>query len=444
MEANNIECFYYYESDKTVVVLLIDHFKHYVQKIMNCSLDDHLKNYAFKEISRETAMLLLGGLTSSFYLVQEVNFDATKPTNEQKRLFALRSKINENLNSYSSLIVEEYSLYKTLNSKRLEYDKINDEYYESLHKCNSEILQKYLQKYLSEDMTEKERTQVMVSLLKNRESNGYKELKEQLNKDEHYVTSEELSKKITPKFFEYLKALTDVESHMAKEYSLFSKEYKSKLDEYADKGLFLYCQNTPDLPIDDKDISIDDIYKHILADNCLYLKPMVQVFVNFGVVTEINKREADDIVASLNLLIEGKYWASLRNLYSLIDHHHKLCSEIFNGYDEAKRKFKHAKDRADYITELFNNAKIAQYEEVWRKLNSAIEEINKGTGDRFISRNSIVHGDYEKQDVNPQAKDVVNVFMIYITMRKMIDHMANIEEAVKNFNLYYLGFKELR
>lgn len=33
MQANNIECFYYYESDKTVVVLLIDHFKHYVQKM---------------------------------------------------------------------------------------------------------------------------------------------------------------------------------------------------------------------------------------------------------------------------------------------------------------------------------------------------------------------------------------------------------------------------
>lgn len=444
METNNIECFYYYEIDKTAVVLLINHAKHYVQKIMKCSLDDYLKNNSFKAISRETAMILLSGLTSSFYLVQEINFGSTKPSDEQKRLFALRSKINENINSYPSLIFEEYRLYNTLNSKRLEYDKVNDEYYESLHKCNSEIIAKYLQKYLSEDMTEKEKTQVMVSLLKNKESNGYKELKEQLNKDKNYVASEEILKRIRPKFFEYLKALTDVETHMAKEYSLFSEGYKAKLDEYAGKGLFLYCQNTPDLPIDDKDISIDDVYKHILADNCLYLKPMVQTFVNFGVVTEINKREAEDIVASLNLLIEGMYWASLRNLYSLIDHHHKFCSEIFNGYDEAKRKFKHAKDRADYITELFNNAKIAQYEDVWQKLNSAIEEINKGTGDRFISRNSIVHGDYEKQDVNPQAKDVVNVFMIYITMRKMIDHMANIEEAVKNFNLYYLGYKVLR
>ena len=50
---------------------------------------------------------------------------------------------------------------------------------------------------------------------------------------------------------------------------------------------------------------------------------MFEVFTQHTSMSEINQREADDLIAAYHLLNEGKYWAALRNLYALIEHHHK-------------------------------------------------------------------------------------------------------------------------
>ena len=441
-----LEKFYYEQDDQKVTVLTIDHQGHYVEKLKNYPIEYCTQNCLIKYITAHTAAILLSGLTSSFYIIREINYKNTPLSDEQNRRFLVFDRLNKKHSNpnYSIYIDKERDVYANLNSKKLAYTNLNDRYFEALRKCDPNLLKEFFNKFPPSKNTDKERTKELLEVLKNKEKNGYSDIRNKLMQDSHYVEADKISKQMPKVFFEFLDALTTAEQFMAEEYALFTQEYKAKMDEYAEQGLFLYCQNTPDLPIDDADITIDDIYNHFLADDAMYLKGIFQTFVQFGnVVGDINKREADDLVASYHLLIEGKYWAALRNLYSLIDHHHKLCADIFNGFEETKQTFKNGKQRSDYIGKLFEKTKVFYYEEVWHKLDTAIGEMNTDSGGRFVSRNSIVHGDYEIPEINPQAKDVVNVFMIYVTLRQMVDHMANIEEAIRDYYAYYLGYTEL-
>lgn len=437
-----LEGFYYYQDEKYATVLIINYSSHIAKKIMNCPPEYCINDEDLIFISTNAATILIDGLRHRFFIIEETNFNNAEPSEKQQRKFHVFEEFNKRYAKYAKYIEEEGRVFKIANDKRMKYEEINEKHLDSLQKCDSKIFRDFINKFIpDENIPEQKRTRIIGEMLKNRATNGYDELLLELKKDKNYVESNELSKQIQPAFMELLEAFINMEMHLAKEYSLFSDEYKVKIDEYADKGLFLYCLNTPELPIDDKDVTIDDIYNYFLDDDACNLLGMFEVFVKFGEIGEVNKREADDLVAAFNLLVEGKYWASLRNLYALIDHHHKLCSDIFNGYIEAKQEFKNGKQRSEYITKLFTNAKIEYYEKVWGKLDSAFEEINKGIGERFVSRNAIVHGDYENPDVDPNAKDVVNVLMLYVTMRMIIDHIKNLELIIKETNIYLIAYE---
>ena len=126
-------------------------------------------------------------------------------------------------------------------------------------------------------------------------------------------------------------------------------------------------------------------------------------------------------------------------MYSLMDHHHKLCADAFNGYFEMKKKYKNGKERSEKISQLFELVS-KRYEEIWDKIDLAIKEINASGSKRFVSRNAIVHGDYEKLEINPNAIDVIKIILIYVTLRQMIEHLKTIEEIVKNMDLYIIGY----
>lgn len=445
MEKMRLDGFYYYQDEKYATVLIVDYSKHYARKIMNCPPEHCANDENLVFISIDAATMLIDGLRHRFFMLQEVNYGNEEPSKKQKRKFHVFEEFNRRYTKYFKYIEEEGRLFQATNEKRLKYEEINEMHLQSLHKCDPSLIQAFLKKIIpDENIPERERIIIFGEIIKNRATNGYNDLIAELNKDKNYAKSNELAKELQPAFMDFLMAFINLEMHMAKEYSLYSVEYKTKMDEYADKGLFLYCQNTPDLPIDDKEVTIDDIYNYFLDDDAANLLGMFEVFVKFGEIGEINKREADDLISSFNLLIEGNYWAALRNLYALIDHHHKLCSDIFNGYLEAKKEFKNGKQRSEYITKLFSNSKIDYYERVWNKLDLAFEEINKGSGKRFVSRNAIIHGDYENLDINPTAKDVVNVLMLYVTMRMIIDHFKNIELIIKESNIYLIAHETKR
>lgn len=445
MERNPLELICYYQNEEYATVLIVDHQNHHVKKVVDSPVEKCEGAYDLTFVSKDMAMVLLEGFARQFYIVEEINYEIGKLTNEQKHRFSVYDKVNKKVGSpeYQRILEQEEKVYQAYYDAKKAYMAINDRHLDLLQKCDLSLVEEWLKQFnIADDMPEAQKTSIFASIAANADKNGYKEIVEKLLNDENYVEVSKLEKQLAPAFFKYLQTLIDVEAFKKKEYDMFSNNYKKVMDEYASKGLFLYWLNTPDLPIDDKDVSIDDIYNYILEDNGTYLQSMIESFVRFGSLGEINKREADDLVASFHLLNEGKYWAALRNLYALIDHHHKLCASVFNGYKDAKLEFNNGAERAEYVTKLIDVARIPLYRKTWNKLNSAFKEMNstKGPFDRFVSRNAVVHGDYENESINPTAKDVLNVFTLYISFRKMTDDLKNIEEAIKEFNLYALGY----
>jgi len=447
VKLKQIEAYFYYQDEKHATVLIVDYQRKLVRKIADFPPEICMNDDSMQYLSVEAANVLFLGLNKAFFMVQFEGFNGSKPEPQKERLMLFFEKINNKVNQpdYFAIIQEEYRLYDVFGEKRLAFSDAVDKHNESILKMDKEYMHEAMKGFtVEEDVPEAQRIDMLIEKMTNPEESGYAAMREKMQNCPGYKESNELAKKIQPAFMDFFKALIDIENHTAKEYELYTDKYKEKLDYYADQGLFLYCQNTPDLPVDDDDVSIDDFYEYYLTDDAMYLKNTFETFVvNAPAMGEINMREANDIVASFNLLLEGKYWASLRNLYALIDHHHKLCSDIFNGYRKMRQEFRNGKARSEYIDDLFSEMTFNNYEHKWKKIDEAIEEINRGTGTRFVSRNAIIHGDYENKEVNPQAKDVINVFLIYVTMRQMVDRLANIEDALKNFELYCKAYVNL-
>ena len=445
MKLVETESYYYYQDEKYATALIVDYASKTVKKIMNCPPKNCINDVTMQYISVNAARYLLDGLHRNCFMEMEMNYGFEKPSDVQLNRAKIYKKINKKRSDskYFSIILEENRLHDIFAEKRLIYQNLVDRHLDSLHKIDISKFSNFLDQVgYNHDVPELERMNNMVELMLNSKNNGFDDLRNELMNDPMYVESNELAKQIEPAFYDFFKSLIDLEKFMNKEYELYSDKYKEKIEEYAKKGMFLYCLNTPDLPIDDDDVSIDDIYDYFLHDNAMYLKLTFETFItNAPAAGEINVREANDLVASYDLLIEGKYWAALRNLYALIDHHHKLCANLFNGYLEKEKQYKNGKQRSEKISELFNLINMSYYGVAWKNIDVAIEEMNKGTGKRFVSRNAIVHGDYNNSDINPTAKDVVNLFLIYVSLRQMVDHFANIEVAVKDFELYCKGYE---
>lgn len=435
------ESYYYYEDEYSVTEININHFSRKV--LINRSVDPDEVDESASMISKGTYESLLFGLINKYYFIQD-DVEAISYDNELKRKFYYLNKISEKYanTDYSRYIEEEFRLANIYDEKMLNYynldsmhkdliSKIDMTKYPNWHRAVNEF-------DADENASEFER-QLKLADARNEES--FKNAYEELKKDPAWIESEKISKMLMEAFFEYYKASEELLKHFEKEKKeMYSQKYKEKIEEYANQGLFLYCLNTPDLPIDDDNVTIQDTYNHFIDDDCQYLFGTVRNYIMIEGMGKIYDREADDLIASLSLLAQGNYWAALRNLYSLIEHHHKLCADAMNGYFEEKEKYKNGKERSDKIYKLVDSYKSGYYMDVWIKLDSAIKEMNSNTSKLYPSRNGIIHGDYENMNLNPSANDVVNAFMIYITLRQIVEHFKNIEEIQKMMTLYMMGF----
>lgn len=435
------ERFFYYQDENYATALIIDHTNRIAYKYLNCNPIDCASYSSMILITVETANTLIFGLHQSFYTLiqQSANEEITE---KNKKKMYINEKINRKMvnKEYAEIINEENKLYRNFCDKTLAYNELNEQYENCLGKVDKNKLNLIVEKYgPKENIAELDKSLLIANVLKNKDYNGFKELFDDLKKDSFYLESEEIQKKITTAFFEYVDAFIDFNLHYEKEQKLYSIKYLEKMNSLADEGFFLYCLNTPDWPIDDDNVTINDLCDFLLDENCLYLYGVIATYVENGNFGEIYQREAYDLKAAFSLLIQKHYWASLRSMYSLIEHHHKLCAEAFNGYYNVKKEFKNGKQRSETIGKLFEGLS-KRYEEIWCKIDKAIKEINCSDGKKFVSRNDIVHGDYQKIEVNPNAVDVLKTILIYVTLRQMVEHLKIIEEIVKNVNLYYIGY----
>lgn len=433
--------FYYEQDDDNEIVLEVYHDSKLVRKVSDVPY--YVCEYnQFTLLTKESADVLIMGLHKSMYKIEFLSYISRKPNKDERNLIRFFTKINDKLTNpkYSEYINREYELMGKLNKSIINYYEIQDKCFEELRKVESSYIHDIIEQYdISEDSPTKDREDLIMKLYADMNNNDFKKALETLKQDEQYQKYNEIQKQECIAFAEYFKNFIEFESHFQAEYDvLYSDKYKKRQDEFAEKGLFLYCLNTPDLPLEDDELSIDDFYNYFLHDSCLFLRDIIHPFVEHRNTGAIYERESDDLEASFHLLLEKKYWASLRNLYALIDHHHKLCATAFNGFYEKKKEFKNGAQRSKYINILFDGLKIRNYETAWKKIDSAIKDIN-GNGKTHVPRNGIVHGDYENKDINPTAKDVINLMLIYVNLRQMTDYMKNLEEILTVGRIYVFG-----
>ena len=436
-----VQIFYYEQDDDNGIVLKVHHDSKLVRKISDVPYSV-CKYNQFTFLTKESADVLIMGLHKSMYYIEFSSYINKKPDDAEKNLTRFFAKINEKIANpkYSEYIKTEYELMDKLNKSIMDYYAIQDKYFEELKKVDLSCIHGILEWYgISDDTPMKDREDLVMQLYADKNNNDFKKAFEKLKQNEQYQKFNEIQKQEGIAFGEYFKNFIEMEDHFQKEYDvLYSDEYKKRQDEFAVQGLFLYCLNTPDLPLEDEELTIDDFYNYFLHDSCLFLRDIIHPFVEHRDTGAIYAREADDLEASFHLLLEKKYWSALRNLYALIDHHHKLCATAFNGFYETKKEFKKGAQRSKYINTLFDGLRIKNYEKAWKKLDYAIQDIN-GIGKTYVPRNGIVHGDYENKDINPTAKDVINLMLIYVNLRQITDFMKNLEEIVTVGRIYMFG-----
>lgn len=437
--AVELEAFYYNQDEQYECVIIIDYENHLAHQIMNVKREDCIANQ-FIFISKKTANTLITGLNNEYFSIDVHAKEGDIPSSSKKTLEFMKKIQNKySKPEHMGCIKKEHELSNKMNECTVKYWDLVDCSKAYLKKCNLEEFEKFIiEKNGNNEMTESEKISKLASIMLQKKENGFEKIEENLMKDENYKSYIKLQPLIKDAFFELMEAYLNLEKHFEKELSMFPPNYQSRIDEFADKGWFLYFMNTPDWPLEEAEYDLDDIINYELFSNGMNLRDIISPYIKNDAMGDIYKREAADLKSSFILLYLGLYWSALRNMYSLLDHHHKLCANTFNGYNEKKKTFKNGKERSEQIQRIMRLSK--RYEKIWKKLNKAIKEIySKKGSERFVSRNAIVHGDYENMEVKPTAMDVIKIIFLYVSLRKIVDHIKVIELIFSEVNIYLTG-----
>ena len=195
--------------------------------------------------------------------------------------------------------------------------------------------------------------------------------------------------------------------------TFFSKTYNKIMDSLAERGIFLYYQQTPDAPIEG--LSIDDAEKLILNDlssnNFYMLCHMLSQILTTNSLNPLQENKRLDLQEALNCIINGIYQSCARTMFSLLENEHTNASNLI----KQSTGFERSNEINKYVEEMGSD----YYKKVWRKLNKYYKKLNCNTekmDKETINRNDLAHGTYK--------------------------HIATKEDCIKLI-LLYLSFKEL-
>lgn len=185
------------------------------------------------------------------------------------------------------------------------------------------------------------------------------------------------------------------------------------MDSLAERGIFLYYQQTPDAPIEG--LSIDDAEKLILNDlsinNFYMLCHMLSQILTTNSLNPLQENKRLDLQEALNCIINGIYQSCARTMFSLLENEHTNASNLI----KQSTGFERSNEINKYVEEMGSD----YYKKVWRKLNKYYKKLNCNTekmDKETINRNDLAHGTYK--------------------------HIATKEDCIKLI-LLYLSFKEL-
>ena len=235
-------------------------------------------------------------------------------------------------------------------------------------------------------------------------------------------------------FLKYYKRLFDDKNE------LFSNEYKNKIEEYANNGIFLYYLETPDLPITHQSITQEDILDYFLLDDCYPFKIMFRSVVTTQNPSPSMRRKIEDIIAMVENLSMEFYRPAALTAFALIESECKNCSDTLNGFFEAKKELKTAKEKSEEIEQLLqfidNNDLIDQ----WKIIEEHYKKMITSKDNPIIDRNLLVHGKYYNDKMDITAHDVVKLILLFINIRYISSFVQNYLDLIKQINIYGVSY----
>ena len=337
-----------------------------------------------------------------------------------------------------------------MNQSKITKQKM-DAYYDLREKM-IDLYQKGVNKideFKSKDSMDFSKVEVLENVIKEKINNTEKSklYSKYLKEIPELVEAGKFEQELEEKFFDY--ALSQLKLDAAinnTKNNLFSKEYLQKMDEYAEEGILLYFLETPNFPILDEKITKENLLDALLIGDCYGIKGLFQTFVTLPNPSPSMEKKIDDVMVSVNNLIDGYYRSAARNIFALLESEHKNIAKSLEGFFAQEKHYKNGKQRSAKIEELVRLSDMPRAKESWEKFNKYYERIVTST-DSAIDRNAIIHGDYYSDKLDITAYDVVKLLLLYLSFRTLGDYIQNhvhIFEQAFQYIMIHTGQEQMK
>lgn len=216
--------------------------------------------------------------------------------------------------------------------------------------------------------------------------------------------------------------------------TLFSNKYRERMRQLADDGVLLYFLETPDLPLLEDEFTADYILKSFSFSDYLSARELLSSFYQTPDPGVPLQRKLEDAHAALEMMFNGCYRSAARNWFALIEHEHKRCADTLEGYWEAKKEYKNGGQRSKKIYEIIEGMMGDWEQEAWGKINMFYKKLTakQKSNEVALNRNPIIHGDYYSDSIDVSQNDSIRLFLLWINLRTITDHLAFFEDFMRN------------
>lgn len=336
-------------------------------------------------------------------------------------------------------IEEQIRLSEIVHIKREEFDKCTDQSFALLRVGTEKFLTTFPEynAEFSNGETKIDMVKKCINIAMS-DPKRFSEMQSKIKEVEELRKNDEITPQLTQAFFDYLVAFSGFEEQLQKDREvLFTSEYRDRMAEYADKGVLLYFFQTPDLPILDSEVTIEDILETLLEDDCAEMRILFLHLLQMEDPGISMKRKQEDIGITIELIAGGYYRSAVRNLFSLLDSEHKKAANTYEGIIKKRQTYKNGLQRSQKIDKLVENLENSWLEIAWEKFNNYYAKVvstNPVKG--VIHRNSIVHGDYESQLIDVDKYSATKLMLLYLNLRIIADYFCNKAEILENLIMY--------
>lgn len=336
-------------------------------------------------------------------------------------------------------IEEQERLSEIMHVKREEFDKYNDQSFELLQVGTEKFFNTFPE-YKSGFSGGETKIDIVNNCINIAMTNPqmFSEIQSKMNEIEELRKNNEITPKLTKAFYEYLVAFSDFEEQLKKDREvLFASEYRDKMADYADKGVLLYYLETPDLPILDSEVTIEDVLESLLFNDCFGMRILFSPLMQMDNPGISMKRKQEDIGITIELIACGHYRSAVRNLFALLDSEHKKAANTYEGIIKRKQEYKKGIQRSKKISKLVESLDDSWMDIAWEKVNSYYANVvSTNPVEGVIHRNSIVHGDYDSQLIDVDKYAATKLMLLYLNLRIIADYFSNKAEILENLLLY--------